>query len=270
MIDVLVATTIMSVLVVVIGTLLAVAARSELTSTTSTYAATLASDIASEASASGCGAATGYGTSAEAGKLATACTFGGNGVSSLGDIALPGTGTGEAYCPAQAAGLSGPACYKTPGLGTFYSAGTSFSWGWANAADAPDLAAISNGQAVQSPPDELVTKAVVAWRDKGTYQESSRTEISAPPAVLTTGWASGGMGAVVVQVPKSGPVGLIVHGWPSSDPGPIVTASCANGPGCYAVFAYVPAGSDYQVWTGQSSDVSGQFSVTGGQWSTAQ
>lgn len=270
MIDVLVATTIMSVLVVVIGTLLAVAARSELTSTTSTYAATLASDVASEASASGCGAATGYGTGAEAGKLATTCTFGSNGASSLGDIALPGARADEAYCPNQAQGLSGPACYKTPGLGTYYSAGTSFSWGWANAADAPDLAAISNGQAVQSPPDELVTEAVVAWRDKGSYQEASHTEISAPPAVLTTGWASGGMGAVVVATPDSEPVGLMVHGWPASAPGPIVTSSCSGGAGCYAVFAYVPAGADYQVWAGQSSNVSAQFSVVGGQWSTAQ
>lgn len=266
MIDVLVASTILSVLVVVIGGLLAVSARSELTSSTSSYAAVLAADIASQAASDDCGAATGYGTSSEASNLAASCTFGKNNTSSLGDIALPGTGLEEAYCPAQAQGVPGPACYPVPGLGTYYTAGLSFSWSWASGS--PDLASISNGDPVTSPPDEIITHAVVGWRDKGVYQQTSHMVISQPPAALSTGWAAGGMGNVLVAVGQSEPVGLVVTGWPVADPGPIVTATCTSGQGCYAVFAYVPAGT-YKVWTGQSSNVlPPSIIVTGGTWST--
>ena len=271
MIDVLVASTIFSVLVVVVGTLLALAARSDLTSSTRTYGGNLAASIVSEATASRCGAATGYGTSAEASSLAGLCTWGQSSVSSLGDVAMPGVGQYEALCPSPAPpspaqGVPGPACYQVTGLNTYYTAGLSFSWEWA--AGGPDLATISNGEAVASPPDELVANAVVGWRDGGAYVETSRTDISSPPSVLTSGWAGGGMGVVLVAGLTSGePVGLVVTGWSES---PIVTATCPTpGQGCsaYAVFAYVPAGS-YQVWAGQSTNLLPRFSVIGGQWST--
>lgn len=261
MIDVLVASSILSVLVIVIGALLAIAARSELASSTSSYATVLASDVASQASADGCGAATGYGTSSEATTLAGSCTFGPDNVSSLGDIALPGAGVSEAYCPAQAQGVPGPACYPVPGLGTYYTVGLSFSWQWAEGG--PDLATITSGEQVAAPPNEIVTRAVVGWRDKGTYQEASHMVITQPPAALSTGWAAGGMGMVAVQVGQSEPVGLVVPGW-SYDP--IVTSNCVSSQGCHAVFAYVPSGTGYQVWSGQSSNLSPQFSVKGGEW----
>ncbi|GEM_PF-3356918 len=267
MIDVLVASTILSVLVVVIGVLLAVAARSELTSSTSSSATVLAANVAAQASANGCGAATGYGTPSEAGGLAASCTFGKNGVSSLGDVAMPGTGQGEAYCPSQAQGVPGPACYPIPGLGTYYTVGLSFSWAWASGA--PDLASVTNGEAVASPPDELVTTSTVAWLDKYAYQEVSHTDISQPPDVLSTGWAAGGLGMIAVKVGQQEPVGLVVPNWPSSSPGPIVTSTCTSGQGCFAVFPYVPAGSGYQVWAGQSSQlIATSLTVTGGEWST--
>jgi len=262
MIDVLVASTILSVLVVVIGALLAMAARSELSSSTSSYATVLAGDVASQAASDGCGAATGYGTPSEASALATSCTFSPGDTSSLGNIALPGTGQDEAYCPAQAQGVPGPACYPVPGLGTYYTVGLSFSWSWASGA--PDLASISNGDAVASPPDEIVTRAVVGWRDNNSYQETSHVVISQPPSALLTGWAAGGMGAVLVQVSEAEPVGLVVTGWPA---GPIVTATCTAGQGCFAVFAYVPAGT-YQVWAGQPSGQDQPVTATGGEWST--
>ena len=266
MIDVLVASTILSVLVVVIGALLAVAARSELTSSTSSYATVLAADVASQAASDGCGAATGYGTASEASTLATSCTFSPGNTSSLGDIALPGTGQDEAYCPAQAQGVPGPACYPVPGLGTYYTTGLSFSWSWASGA--PDLASISDGEKVTGPPpDELITTSVVGWRDKGVYQKTSHMVVSQPPAALSTGWAAGGMGIVLVKVGQSEPVGLVVTGWPVADPGPIVTATCTSGQGCFAVFPYVPAGT-YQVWAGQSSNPAQSVTVTGGEWST--
>src|SRR5579875_1504904 len=62
------------------------------------------------------------------------------------------------------------------------------------------LASVTNGEAVASPPDELVTTSTVAWLDKYAYQEVSHTDISQPPDVLSTGWAAGGLGMIAVKV----------------------------------------------------------------------
>ena len=275
MIDVLIASGIMSLLVVVVGGLLAVTARSELASSISSDAAVTASDIASEASALGCGAATGYGTGAQASSLLSACAWGPNGgpyVHSLGDVAGPGLlGPSTAYCPAQAQDLPGPACYPVPGLaGASLTVGVDFSWEWSvPSAQATDLATVLDGSKVTSPPDVLVTKAVVAWQDgtnRDSHAEVSYTVRSALPNVLSTGWAAGGMGVVVVDLGTSPEVSVRLDmpstsGWPT---GPVVT-SYAQGGSQYAVFPYVPAGSyQVQVLGGAQSPA---FPVGGGKWS---
>lgn len=270
MIDVLVASSIMSLLVVAVGGLLAVTARSELASSTTTHASTLAASIANQAAALGCGDATGYGTSNEAGKLTTSCTWGTNyPVSSLGDIAMPGQTGAQCGSAAQSVAspgvVPGPACYVVPGLRAYDQAGLGFQWAWSSSR--PNLAAVHSGQSVSSPPDELVTTAVVEWQDHGQKEVAHRV-ISAVPDVLSTAWATGGMGMVVVSVPVNEPVGLDVPDWPQADPGPIVTPTHV-GDGWYAVFAYVPAGHGYTVWAGQGGGLSATFTVSEGSW-TAQ
>jgi hypothetical protein len=278
MIDVLMAAGLLSALVIVIASLLAVSARSELASSTSSYANVLASNMASQASANGCGAATGYGPGSggssygsgtssgptNATQLYQDCGFGTTGtgggpnVYAIGDIAGPGT----ARCPSQSTVLPGPACYTVAGMSMTWTAGLSFSWGWSTGG--PDLASITGGQAVQSPPDEVITTSTVSWRTGSSYQDVSHTVISPPPNVLVTGWQAGGLGAVLVDAGASSstPVGLVVPGWPSQAPGPVVTSH--NG---YAVFPYVPAGAGYRVWDGVKSHLSAPVTVNGGQWS---
>jgi len=266
-IDVVVASGLLALMVAVLASLLANVASAQLTVATRRYATTLADDVLGTAIAAGCGTASGYGTAAQAKSLAQNCTWGANDVQSLGDVVTSGpTGTTVA-CPASVgAGVPGPACYSAPGFSVPIEVGLGFSWAWDHAG--PSCASLATGGPVASPPDEVVATVEVLWGDpkvQGEYFSVSRTKLAAPPGVLSTAWAAGGLGAVVVLTTSPAPVGLVVPSWAGTAPS-VVSETTYDGTGTCAVFAYVPAGAGYQVWAGQPSNVSASFNVSAGQW----
>jgi len=273
MLDVIVATSLMSVFILVVSSLLASATHSELTSALRADAIALASDVASQAVADGCGTVTGYGSLSGAQAIQSRCNFGDAGgnmqVSTLGDVAMPGVdGNYTAFCPIRASELPGPACYRVPGTTALMTAGVSYSWRWSS--NTPDLGGIFDGQPVSSPPDELLVQSAVAWGVNGDYTIVDHVARASPPDLLSSGWATGGMGMVLVDisgVTSPVPVGLLVPGW--GEVSPMVTSYQQNGQQ-FGVFAYIPVGSGYRVWAGAPGNTSADFTVRGGEWSVVQ
>lgn len=274
LVDVVVATGLLSVLVGVTASLLAGVGRAQLTVATRRYAEVVADNMASQAVSLGCGGATGYGTASQADALASRCAYGADRVVSLGDV-LGVTASGTPVdCPNVAyQGLPGPACYNVPGLDRQMSAGLHLSWGFSGGA--PACSSSLNGQAA-TPPDDLVATSTVTWADQSGQPSSVQaTRVAPVPATLASAWAVGDMGAVAVSVNVTGPsppsvtpVGLVVPSWaqaPSPPPDPITLVGLKNGSGC-AIFAYVPAGSGYQVWVGSPSNLLQVPTVNSGEW----
>ncbi len=276
LVDVVVATGLFGTLALSLAVLLAGVSRAQLAAGTERYAAVVAQDVLAQAEAYGCGAASGYGSAAQAQVLATQCTWGTSDVQSLGDVLLADPTDGTLSCPASlSGGVPGPACYQVPGTATELSVGLSFAWSWST--NQPDLSSLANGQAVAAPPDELVSSVQVDWPSLGPAGEAhqlTQRRVEAPPGVLTTAWDAGGMGMVAVDVAGNAPtpVGLVVPGWASADPPvpAIVSVSQPSAAGNWAVFGYVPATDGYQAWGGTAGNLSPTFSVAPGDWAVVQ
>lgn len=275
LVDVIVATGLLSVLVAVTAGLLAGVGKAQLVVATRSYAGVLAQDMLAQAEAMGCGAATGYGTVVDASILTSRCEYGYRRTPSLGDVLL-GNQSGPVACPPYHyepayPGLPGPACYQVPGMDLRMSGGLSFEWAWPGGT--PQCSTLSNGEAVGSPPSALDATATVAWPDQaGQWQQVSATSVEPVPPLLASAWAIGGLGAVAVDVSGGSgavPVGLVVPAWSQATlPSPMLLAEPQMGGAC-ALFAYVPAGQGYQVWAGSATNVSAPFTVAGGQWAVA-
>jgi hypothetical protein len=280
LVDVVVATGLLSVLVAATAGLLAGVGRAQLAVATRRYGEVVADNMVANAVAAGCGAVTGYGTVAQANDVASRCVYGANQVQSLGDVLDAGDVLGEGSsgspvpCPQQGYspdGLPGPACYYVPGLAQELSAGITFQWGFSGGA--PTCSQLSDGATVSTVPDSLLATSSVSWADRsGTTWTERASRVEPVPGALTAAWAAGGLGAIAVEVTGAAgpvPVGLVPPSWSqaaSPPPGPVMLAEPQGGGGYCAVFAFVPAGSGWQVWAGSPSNLSGTFAVTAGEW----
>lgn len=201
-------------------------------------AITTAESVLSQERAFGCGAATGYGTSAGAQALLTSCTFGQNKVQSYGDW------TG--------------ATYNTGAFTEVVSAHN--AWGWSSGGPS---CAMATGTPVAAPPNELTRVVQANWRDHhiaGATHSRVLTYVSSTPAVLMQGWQVGGLGGIAVQASAGTPVSLSVPGWPAA------VQTDAQAGGC-AWFPYVPAAGGYSVSVGGTVT---QATVAAGQWTVVQ
>lgn len=277
LVDVVVATGLLSLLVAATAGLLAGVGQAQVYVATRHYAEVVADDMLTKADAAGCGAATGYGTAPDALLLASHCTYGYRATKSLGDVVLSGSSGAVAGCPDTGytpayPGLPGPACYQVPATDLRMSAGLNFAWSWPGGA--PPCSTLSQGQAAVAP-SAMAATATVAWQghSAGQWDDETATRVEPVPDLLASAWATGGMGAVAVQVTGatgSTPVGLVVPSWAQATPAPpdpLLMAAPQTGGAC-ALFAFVPAGQGYKVWAGSSSNATPQpFTVEPGQWS---
>ena len=272
LVDVVVATGLLSLLVVVTAGLLAGVGQAQLFVATRRYAEVVADDMLAQAGAAGCGAATGYGTPTDALVLASRCAYGYRATRSLGDVLSANQSGGLVGCPSlhyQSAypGLPGPACYQVPATHLRMAAGLSFTWSWPGGP--PACSALASGQAAVAP-SALVATATVAWPSKvaGQWDEVTAQRVEPVPGLLASAWAAGGLGAVAVTG-APGPVGLVVPSWAQATPAPpdpqLLAAPQQTGGAC-ALFPFVPAGPGYQAWAGSATGTSKPFSVEPGQW----
>ena len=275
LVDVVVATGLLSLLVAVTAGLLAGVGKAQIYVATHRYAQVVADDMLTQAGAATCGAATGYGTATDALVLASHCTYGYRATKSLGDVLTTNSSGALVDCPSlhyQPAypGLPGPACYQVPATRLQMAAGLNFAWSWSGGA--PACSSLSNGQTAAAP-SALMATATVAWQGHGGSQwdEETATRVEPVPGLLASAWATGAMGAVAVEVTGATsptPVGLVVPSWAQATPvppDPLFLATPQTGGSC-ALFAFVPAGQGYEAWAGSPSGPEPSFNVEPGQW----
>jgi type II secretory pathway pseudopilin PulG len=290
LVDVLVGFLIFGILAAVIVATLATLDRVTAQVSGSTQAATLASQVLAGAQAGSCGGLAGASPSPAARAALTRCTWGLNKVSSLADVTASNPATNATATPVlcTAADASTPAPANAAGVGACYQAANftftaslHFTWGWttppgasavsgslSNPSASWSACSIATGASYTSP-DELIRTAIVRWpdlRSKRGYHHRSVTEVGAAPAALESE-AVGGLGGLVVEVASPVPqdVGLVVPGFSA----PIIAQTApTGGQGC-AVFPFLPPSGGYQVWVGNTSNLTSSPPVSAGLWSVA-
>jgi len=272
LIDVMMATGLLTTLVLLLTSMFASVSKIEMQSSVERYATVVANEVLDKAIANGCGVATGYGDASgnaplSPSRLAQQCTWGSNGISVLGNVA---SGAVDSNCQAvgQPSGIPGPACFQVDGISRPLGVGLMFHWAWANGTPVFQMTGMTG-----SPPDEVVDQVTVEWQPPGAASPyiAQRQRVQPVPATLTTAWQTGSLGMVLVEILNSAspePVGLVVPTWQQAGvTGPIVESQEQDG-AFWAVFPYVPIGGGYKVWVGSSSDMSGAFSVVSTKWTT--